>query len=145
VPNLESLKIIPGNRGTVRFIERIWLLWEEGRPLCGVVIKARQKEAYFTVGARKGHTFLYCDRTRPAVGWKRQAKLLHKTSWLSEDIPWELCPWGVQHGDRKVKGCYRAVRPFGQAGEGEISPQATGLNRGSENASASGEAGGRST
>jgi hypothetical protein len=34
-------KIILGNRGIVRFIERIWLLWEESRPLCGAANKAQ--------------------------------------------------------------------------------------------------------
>ena len=35
---------------------------------------ARRLEAYFTVGARGGHTSLQCECTRPATGWRLQAK-----------------------------------------------------------------------
>jgi hypothetical protein len=34
--------------------------------------KIQRLEAYFTVGARMGHTSLNCECTRPEIGWRIQ-------------------------------------------------------------------------
>jgi hypothetical protein len=65
--------LTPGNRGNVRFIERIWLLMKRGSNTSEeVFIKIQRLEAYFTVGARMGHTSLNCECTRPEIGWRIQ-------------------------------------------------------------------------
>ena len=70
----DSPRIIPGNRGNVRFIERIWLLMKRERNSSEeLFIFAQRREAHFTVGARMGHTILKCDSTRPEIGWRVQA------------------------------------------------------------------------
>ena len=67
----DSPRIIPGNRGNVRFIERIWLLTKRGWNTSeDVFIITRRREANFTVGARMGHTVLICECTRPGIGWR---------------------------------------------------------------------------
>jgi hypothetical protein len=75
-----------------------------------------RREAYFTVGARVGHTALNCESTRPEIGWRPQAKRRTQNQLVELGNPKDLCPWRLQRGDRKVKGCYRAVRPFGRGG-----------------------------
>ena len=70
----ESPRIIPGNRGNVRFIERIWLLTKrESVPSEEGVIMVSRREAYFTVGARMVHTVLCCECTQLDIGWRTQA------------------------------------------------------------------------
>jgi hypothetical protein len=61
--NLENLRIIPGNRGIVRQIECVWLLMTRKGRLCGGAQHFPRSEAYFTVGARVGHTTLICEST----------------------------------------------------------------------------------
>lgn len=70
----ESPRIIPGNRGNVRFIERIWLLTKRGSiPSAEGLIMIPRREAYFTVGARMVHTVLCCECTQLEIGWRTQA------------------------------------------------------------------------
>ena len=61
-------------------------------------------EACFTVGAGKGHTFLFCDSTRPAHGWRPQAKRLSQYQLGESGNPKELCPWRIRHGDLEGQG-----------------------------------------
>jgi hypothetical protein len=88
---LEGLRIIPGNRGSVRLIERTWLLMKRGSGSSAEVPnKAPRREANFTVGARGGHASLNCDSTRPAIGWGPQAKRSTQDQLVELGNPKEL-------------------------------------------------------